>query len=273
MFIQPKPDFPDILARIVEAKRQTVDEIKDVGSFAELRARALAQPPGHSFLNALRPAPGQGGIRLIAEVKKASPSAGVLLEDFDPVWLAKEYQAGGAAAVSVLTEEKFFQGALFHLSAVRAVIDLPVLMKDFILDEVQLCQGRIAGADAALLIAAILKPDRLAALIQTAAQLGLDALVEVRDETDLNLAIGAGARIIGINNRDLRDFRVDLAVSERLAKLVPADKILVSESGISSAADIGRLKKAGFSAFLVGTSLVTSGRPGVEVQKLIAAGR
>lgn len=266
-------DLPDILARIVAAKQHTVEEIKAIESTAELKAKALSQPAGHSFLNALRPsAGGREVIHLIAEVKKASPSAGVLLADFDPVWLAKEYQAGGAAAISVLTEEKFFQGALFHLSAVRAVVDLPLLMKDFILDEVQLYQGRIAGADAALLIAAIMDQERLASLIRTAAQVGLDALVEVRDEADLHKALVAGARIIGINNRDLRDFTVDLSVSERLAKLVPADKILVSESGIASVADVRRLKRAGFSAFLVGTSLVISDRPGVEVQDLIAVG-
>lgn len=263
--------LPDILAKIVADKREAVARFKTSVSLDELKAKALAQSPTLSLAQALRTDPGEGAkVRVIAEVKKASPSAGLLAEDFDPVWLAKEYQAGGAAAISVLTEEFFFQGGLFHLSAVKAVVDLPVLMKDFILDEVQIYQGRISGADAVLLIVAILEPARLVELSQVAACLGLDTLVEIHDEKDLNQALAAGAKIIGINNRDLRTFQVDLATSERLAKLIPADKIIVSASGIASTQDIKRLKKAGLSSFLIGTALLKSPSPGQKLVELLA---
>ena len=206
---------------------------------------------------------------LIAEIKKASPSKGLLARDFDPVRLARQYQAGGAAALSVLTDEVFFQGSLAHLQAARSSCSLPVLRKDFTLDETHVLEAAAHGADAILLIATVLEQDEIRRLDALAATYGMAALVEVHDERDLARAVEAGAGIIGVNNRDLATFEVTLETSLRLAEGIPVGVLKVSESGIRSAHDIERLRAAGYQAFLVGEHLVKALDPEAAVRALV----
>jgi indole-3-glycerol phosphate synthase len=206
---------------------------------------------------------------IIAEIKKASPSKGLLSPDFDPAHLAVEYQAGGAAALSVLTDHAFFQGSLADLAAARGACQLPVLRKDFTLDENHVTEAAAGGADAILLIAAILEARQIRNLAELAAGYGMASLVEVHDERDLAKAIDSGAEIIGVNNRDLNTFDVNLETSLRLAARIPAGVVKVSESGIASAADIERLRDAGYQAFLVGEHLVKSGDPAAALRALL----
>lgn len=206
---------------------------------------------------------------IIAEIKKASPSKGLLSPDFDPAHLAVEYQAGGAAALSVLTDQAFFQGSLADLAAARGACQLPVLRKDFTLDENHVTEAAAGGADAILLIAAILEARQIRNLAELAAGYGMASLVEVHDERDLAKAIDSGAEIIGVNNRDLNTFDVNLETSLRLAARIPAGVVKVSESGIGSAADIERLRDAGYQAFLVGEHLVKSGDPAAALRALL----
>jgi indole-3-glycerol phosphate synthase len=206
---------------------------------------------------------------IIAEIKKASPSKGLLSPDFDPAHLAVEYQAGGAAALSVLTDHAFFQGSLADLAAARGACQLPVLRKDFTLDENHVTEAAAGGADAILLIAAILEARQIRNLAELAAGYGMASLVEVHDERDLAKAIDSGAEIIGVNNRDLNTFDVNLETSLRLAARIPAGVVKVSESGIGSAADIERLRDAGYQAFLVGEHLVKSGDPAAALRALL----
>jgi indole-3-glycerol phosphate synthase len=194
--------------------------------------------------------------RVIAEVKRRSPSRGEIRANFDPVACALAYAEGGAAAISVLTDELFFGGHLDFLAAVRGAVSVPLLRKDFVIDAYQVDEARVAGADAVLLIAAALAPDALAALRARAEALGLCALVEVHDETELDAALASGARVIGINNRDLRTFETDLGVTERLAPRVPEGVVVVAESGIFTRTDMARLAASGADAFLVGESLM-----------------
>ena len=194
--------------------------------------------------------------RVIAEVKRRSPSRGEIRADFDPVACATAYAAGGAAAVSVLTDETFFGGHLDYLAAVRRAVAMPILRKDFVIDAYQIDEARVSGADAVLLIAAALGPDELVALRERAEALGLCALVEVHDELELAVALDSGARVIGINNRDLRTFQTDLAVTERLAPRVPEGVVVVAESGIFTRTDMARLAASGAHAFLIGESLM-----------------
>jgi indole-3-glycerol phosphate synthase len=194
--------------------------------------------------------------RVIAEVKRRSPSRGEIRADFDPVACARAYDAGGAAAISVLTDESFFGGHLDYLAAVRRAVGVPLLRKDFVIDAYQIDEARVAGADAVLLIAAALDQDELASLRARAESLGLCALVEVHDEAELDAALASGARVIGINNRDLRTFETDLAVTERLAPRVPQGVVVVAESGIFTRTDMARLAASGAQAFLVGESLM-----------------
>jgi len=207
---------------------------------------------------------------IIAEIKKASPSKGLLARDFDPVRLAREYAAGGAAALSVLTDEAFFQGSLADLAAARGVCGLPVLRKDFTLDINHVTEAAAGGADAILLIAAILEIGEIRDLAAAAAAYGMAALVEVHDEQDLAKAIDASAEIVGVNNRDLATFDVTLETSLRLAQRIPAGVLKVSESGISSARDIERLRGAGYQAFLVGEHLMKSADPAAALRELLA---
>jgi indole-3-glycerol phosphate synthase len=211
------------------------------------------------------------GVALIAEVKKASPSAGLIRQDFDPVHIARAYERGGAACISVLTDERFFQGSLAHLRLVRSAVDLPLLRKDFILDPVQVLEARALGADAYLLIAAALAEGELGKLLAAGRELGMDALVEVHDEGDLGVALEAGADLIGINNRDLRTFQVGLDVTERLAPLVPAGVVVVAESGIRTCADVRRLKACGIRAVLVGEALMRAADIEAATRELASA--
>ncbi len=208
--------------------------------------------------------------RLIAEAKKASPSKGLLRPEFDPAGLARAYAAGGAAALSVLTERHFFQGDPAYVRAAKAAAPLPALRKDFLFDPYQVVEARAIGADAVLLIVAILEGELLGELLSLATSLGLAVLVEVHDEPEVERALAAGARIVGINNRDLRTFRVDLAATGRLRALIPPECLVVSESGIGSPSDVARLREWGVDAMLVGESLVRAGDVAARVRELLA---
>ncbi len=256
------------LERIVEDRIREIREAMRIRPVESLRV-SLARPPGvrpfGASLPGRRPA-------VIAEVKKASPSAGVLRAGFDPVRLAREYELGGAAAISVLTEPKHFQGGLEILARLRLCTRLPLLAKDFIVHPWQVLEARIAGADAVLLIAALHPRPKLEELRLAAEELGMDSLVEVHSEAELEKALAAGAGIIGVNNRDLRSFKVDLGTSLRLAGRIPADVVAIAESGIRSGEDIRRLGDAGYKGFLVGELLVRSKEPRRELSRLLAQG-
>ena len=255
-----------VLDRIVEAKAGRLDEAKRRAPIGGITAKARTALPGErSLAAALRRA---DRVNVIAEIKQRSPSKGIICDDFDPLRIAESYASGGAAALSVLCEEDFFGGSLQHLEAVRG-IGLPLLRKDFIFDPYQLYESRVAGADAILLIVAILEDELLARLIELANELGLEALVEVHSADEMMRAARADASIIGINNRDLTTFRVDLDTSIQLAALAPDDALLVSESGINTGSDIRRLRLAGFSAFLVGEHLMRAQHPGEALKRLI----
>jgi indole-3-glycerol phosphate synthase len=254
-----------ILDDIVAHKRSEVAEAKKQIPLPLLQeSRALPEPG--SFRKSIRAA---DRICLIAEVKKASPSRGVLRADFRPSTLAKLYEENGASAISVLTDARYFQGASSHLEAVKKATHLPVLRKDFIIDEYQIWESAAIGADAVLLIAAILSEDQLHHYIGLASHVGLDALVEVHDKTQLDMALAAGAQIIGINNRDLRTFKTSLQVTLRLAPEVPSDHTIVSESGIFSRDDIHKLRRAGVNAILVGEALMTNADIPKKIRELI----
>ena len=243
------------LTEILDRKRETIAPLR--ARRDEFRAAALRRNHFRSFFHALQ---GDGGrsLALIAEVKRASPSAGLIAANFDPAAIAARYHAAGADAISVLTDEPFFQGHLDHLLAVRRAVDLPVLRKDFVLDEVQIYEAAVAGADAILLIVAALSQDELIHLHDVATACQLDALVEVHTLAELDRALDTDARIIGINNRDLTTFKVDLAVTETLSEQVPPGVLLVSESGIRTAEDSRRLRACGADAILVGEALMRS---------------
>ena len=233
-------------------------------------------PPGHEvssprgFREALVSDP---GVSIIAEVKKASPSKGLLCPDFNPVAIAKDYQAGGAKAISVLTDEKFFQGKLEFLSGIRKEIDLPLLRKDFIIDPFQVEEARHWGADAVLLIVAVLDDNMLSDFLAYTREKGLDALVEVHDENEMERALKAGAELIGVNNRNLRDFSVSLETTFRIRKALPLEIPLVSESGISTPDDMKRLLDAGITAALIGEALVKAEDRVKYLSALVEAGR
>jgi indole-3-glycerol phosphate synthase len=255
----------NILDTIVEQKQREVALLPERRIAAgDLRDAMLERGERRDFLTALRK-PRAGDIALIAEVKNASPSAGVICKDFDPVRIAKEYEAAGASCLSVLTDEQFFQGSLDYLRQIRAAVKLPLLRKDFIIDERQILEAIEWGADAILLIVAILNDTRLQRFHQLATEAELATLIEVHDEAELDRALAAGASLIGVNNRNLKTFTVDLTTTERLAARLPLSpgtrhpSLLVAESGIHTRADVERLKQAGASAILVGESLVRSG--------------
>ena len=242
-------------------------------SVADLQAASGALGGARDFLAALRH-PRAGSIALIAEVKKASPSAGVIRPDFDPVRIAMEYEAAGATCLSVLTDGKFFQGSLEHLNQIRGAVKLPLLRKDFIIDERQILEAVQWGADAILLIVAVLSDARLREFHSLAAGAGLAVLVEVHDEAELARALSAGAELVGVNNRNLRTFGVDLSVTERLAARLrahPRNTLLVAESGIQTRSDVARLAKCGARAILVGESLMKHADIKAKVRELIGA--
>ena len=243
-----------ILDEILEHKRREIEALRSGGAETELRRAAdAAAEPTRGFGAALLRGPAP---RVIAEIKRRSPSKGEIRSAFDPVACAEAYARGGAAALSILTDEHFFGGHLSFLGKVRARVDLPLLRKDFVVDPLQVDEARVAGADAVLLIVACLGQDDLVSLQARARERSLDALVEVHDEKELERALDAGARLIGINNRDLDTFETDLAVSERLAPRIPEGVVVIAESGIFKVEDVERLQGAGAHAFLVGESLM-----------------
>jgi indole-3-glycerol phosphate synthase len=256
-----------ILDDIIRDKRTAVAAAKASVSVADLQQRPLFRAARHPFRAALAVAP----LAIIAEVKKASPSCGVIRADFDPVRIAVAYARAGAAAISVLTEERYFQGRLDHLAAIRAAVALPLLRKDFVFDPYQLYEARAYGADAVLLIVAALPEALLHDLMRVAEELELDALVEVHDRAELDQAVRCGARLVGINNRDLRTFRTTLATTEHLLPAVPEDTLVVAESGIQGAAEIERLRRAGARAFLIGETLMRAHDPGQKLAELLRA--
>ena len=244
-------------------------------SLVELQARCRDRAPARSFLRALKResgAPGrrQGPIRVVAEIKKASPSRGLIRPDFNPVALARAYAAMGANAVSVLTDSPFFQGSLAHLVAVREAVELPVLRKDFHIDAYQLWEARAAGADAVLLIVAALPPSQLQDLLGLSRDLGISALTEVHTRAELDVALACGAALVGINNRDLRSFDISLETTFGLLPWVPADVVLISESGISARSEVIRLAAAGVDGILVGEGLLRHADPGQALRRLMA---
>ncbi|HVB98829.1 MAG TPA: indole-3-glycerol phosphate synthase TrpC [Candidatus Dormibacteraeota bacterium] len=256
-----------ILDKIVAARRVTVEHRKRVLPLVALRmAVEKGKPlPVRDFAAAL----GRPGVSVIAEVKKASPSRGLLRADYVPDWLAQRLDLSGASAISVLTEEEFFQGALEHLRLVRPVTSVPLLRKDFVFDPWQVWESRAAGADSFLLIAAILDEALLAELISLGRTLGMEPLVEVHTRAELDRALAAGAMIVGVNNRDLRDFSVRLETSIELIEAIPEDRIAVTESGLRSSVEIARLAEAGFDAFLVGEQLMVAEDPGAALRALL----
>ncbi len=257
-----------LLDDIVARKRVAVAERRAAVPVGRLEARAADLPAPRDLVTALTPAE-PGRVRLLAELKRASPVAGVLAQGFDPIGRAPDYVEAGAAALSVLTDPHF-QGSLGDLAVVRAAVGCPILQKDFVIDVYQLWEARAHKADAVLLIVAILEPTRLAELYRAARGLGLGVLVEVHDEGELEQAAALGARLVGINNRDLKTFRTDIATTERLAPRAPAGVRLISESGIARAADVRRVAAAGAHAILVGEALSRSGDPAVKIRELLA---
>jgi indole-3-glycerol phosphate synthase len=254
----------NILDKIVADKNEEVKKAKRSTSLAALKERISQQKP-LDFAASLR----GKGLKLIAEVKKASPSKGVLCKDFRPVEIAIAYARNGAAAISVLTEEKHFQGSLEHLAAIREKVNIPLLRKDFIFDEWQIYESAAYGADAILLITAMLEKETLEAFLKLSESLKLDCLVEVHDEDELFKALVAGAKIIGINNRDLNTFKTDPNTTRRLSMLIPEENIVVSESGISNRDDIKKMKECRVDAVLVGEALVTAKDIPAKIKELM----
>jgi indole-3-glycerol phosphate synthase len=254
-----------MLDKIIAQKREEVEQRKKVATMTYLQERIAWQKPALDLALALK----GDRIRLIAEVKQASPSGGKLSPNFNPVGLARTYAEGGAAAISVLTEANYFMGSIEHLAAIKEVVRLPLLRKDFIFDLYQVYESRAYGADTLLLIAAILSQGQLKELISLSHSLGLRCLVEVHNEGEVERAVLSAAEIIGINNRDLNTFVVDINTTRRLRPLVPKEKIVVSESGIKSRKDMEKLRKWGVDAVLVGEALVTAGDALAKMRELL----
>lgn len=259
---QPK----NILDRIVEARRESIAHRKRALPEVALKMAVEKQTsPPRDFAGALQ----RDAINIVAEMKKASPSLGVIRENYDPATLAPGLEAGGAAALSVLTEEEFFQGSLGHLKEARKAVQIPILRKDFIVDPWQVWESRAGGADSLLLIVAVLDDAKLRELLELARTMKMEPVVEVHSAPELARALSAGARILGVNNRDLRDFQVRLETSIELVESIPEDCIAVSESGIQSSADLRRLREAGFDGFLMGEHLMKRDDPGAALRDLM----
>lgn len=258
----------DILTRILARKRAELEAARAAVPLAEIERRAAAAPPPRDFLGALRAQIAAGRPAVIAEIKKASPSKGVLRADFDPAAIAKSYQAGGAACLSVLTDRDFFQGAHEHLAQARDACSLPVLRKDFITEPWQVYESRALGADGILLIAAALARQDMQGLEASARSLGMAVLVEAHDAAELESALTLQTPLIGINNRDLRSFETRLDTTLDLLPKIPSGRIVVTESGILSRADVQRMRAAGVGAFLVGEAFMRSADPGAALRQL-----
>ena len=258
----------DILHTILQRKREEVAARNAVLPLRELEARVADAPPVRGFATAVEAKIAAGLPAVIAEIKKASPSKGVIRADFDPVAIARSYAAGGAACLSVLTDADFFQGADRYLQQARAACALPVLRKDFVVDAYQVHEARVLGADCILLIVAALDDAHLAELGSLAMDLGMDVLVEVHDVDELERALQVPAKLLGINNRNLRTFEVSLETTLGLRDAVPRDRILVTESGIVATADVARMRTAGVEAFLVGEAFMRDPEPGAALQRL-----
>jgi indole-3-glycerol phosphate synthase len=256
----------DVLAEIVTHKRGEIDAARRACPEEALRERLPHAPPVRDFAAALAASP---GIAVIAEVKKASPSAGLIRADFDPVKIARAYAENGAACISVLTDEKFFQGRLEYLTSIRAAVDVPLLRKDFLIDRYQVLEARVAGADCILLIAECLDDCRLRDLYFHAAELGMESLIEIHDAQNLERVLKLEPALVGINNRDLRTFRTDLEHTISLRGRVPEGCLLVSESGINTRDDVARLEQAGVRAILVGETLMRSADVGARLREII----
>ena len=255
----------EFLSTIVDHVKAQVEERQRKMPASVLRERPLFHTPTRDFAGSLT----GSSRRIIAEVKRASPSKGLIRDNCEPVEVAKDYAGHGASAISVLTEERFFQGSLSYLEQIRGTVALPLLRKDFIIDPYQLTEARSYGADAVLFIAALLEPSRLRELREQATALSLDMLVEVHTEEELNAAIKAGAQLVGINNRDLRTFEVSLATTERLAPLIPTGMVAVCESGIDTVEQIRRVEELGINVFLIGEALMRAAQPGKKLKELL----
>lgn len=256
-----------ILDEIISHKQVEVEDRKSKMSLSDAIALAASAEPARDFLAALRrsaPVPA-----VIAEVKKASPSKGVIREDFDPVAIALDYEQAGASAISVLTDEEFFQGSLDYLTSVRRSVSIPVLRKDFIVDGYQVYETRAAGADALLLIAAVLSERELKLLLDLSHKLGMQCLVETHSQQEIQTAVKVGAKLIGINNRDLQTFKVDISTTLRLLPFVPIDATVVSESGIMSREDVRYLRERNVDAVLIGETLMRAPDPGAALKEFL----
>ena len=261
-----------ILSEILDRKREAVEQLRADAGSGSLRDRGLASRANansHRLLRALES--NSGRISIIAEFKRRSPSAGIIRNDLSPTDVAIHYEQGGACAISVLTDQHYFGGSILDLRAIRAITSLPLLRKDFIIDEIQIYEAAVAGADAVLLIVAALDDAALTKLLATAEEeLGLDAIVEVHTSEELRRAVSAGAKIIGVNNRDLRTFRTSLATSERLIAEAPRDRIMISESGLRTPKSLRHLRELGFRGFLIGEALMRTPDPGAALRDFIA---
>jgi len=255
----------EFLATIVEHVKNQVEQRRREMPASVLRERPLFHTPRRGFAESLT----GNSRRIIAEIKRASPSRGLIRENWDAVAIAKDYASHGASAISVLTEERFFQGSLLYLEQIHSAVNTPLLRKDFIVDPYQLTEARSYGADAVLFIAALLDPSLLKELCEQATALSLDSLVEVHTEEELNAAVKAGAQLLGVNNRDLKTFEVNLTTTEKLAPLVPVGMPAVCESGIDSVEQIRRVEKLGIHVFLIGESLMRAAEPGKKLRELL----
>ncbi len=256
-----------ILRKILDTKREEIVAGRKKRGITELRDLAADLPPCRGFAENLLEKANQG-LAVIAEIKKASPSAGVIREAFDPAAIAQSYEKAGAACLSVLTDREYFQGSDRNLQIASAACSLPVLRKDFIIDPWQVFETRVMGADCILLIVAALDPEQLKDLAETAKPLGLDVLIEVHDESELEAALSTDAKLIGVNNRDLRQFTTDLGVSERLRPLIPDGRCMITESGIHTRKDVKRMLEHGISSFLVGEAFMRAEDPGNALRGL-----